>query len=54
MLKDPAGVLQGDGEKMRHIKIHSEADLKEKILFPMIRQSAEANQKHGDPTKNKS
>jgi hypothetical protein len=52
-LKDPGKVLQGDGDKMRHVKIHGPADLKEKVLRPLIRQSADANQKRGDPTKNK-
>ena len=52
-LKDPEKVLEGDGDKMRHVKIHGPVDLKEKVLVPLIRQSAEANAKFGNPTKNK-
>ena len=52
-LKDPGKVLEGTGDKMRHVKIRSAADLKEKILLPLIRQSAEANQRLGNPAKKK-
>ena len=52
-LKDPGNILEGDGDKMRHVKVRGLKDLKESVLVPLIRQSAEANQKFGDPTKNK-
>jgi hypothetical protein len=52
-LKDPEKVLEGDGDKMRHVKIRTPGDLKRNVQVPLIRQSAEANQKLGDPTKTK-
>ncbi len=36
-LPDPAGVLEGAGKAMRHVKFRSEADLKRSFVVPYIR-----------------
>jgi len=52
-MDDPEGLLQGDGEKMRHIKITAVEDIKPEIFAAYARQSAELNQSLGNPTKTK-
>ena len=52
-LDDPEGLLQGTGEKMRHIKISGPEDINAGKLIPYVRQSAEMNQTLGDPTRTK-
>ena len=39
-LEDPAGLLEGTGKRMRHIKVQSPADLKNRALHALIRQAA--------------
>jgi hypothetical protein len=48
---DPEGILQGSGEKMRHIKLRSLTDINEKLFVDFIRQAIELNRSKGDPTK---
>ena len=50
-LPDPAGVLEGAGDRMRHVKLRSKDDIDEKILRALIVAAANANAKKGDPTK---
>lgn len=50
-MDDPDGLIQGTGEKMRHIKINGLGEVKPEKLIPYIRQSAELNQKLGNPTR---
>jgi len=50
-IKDPKGLLQGSGSKMRHVKITSINDIDESIFVDFIRQAIELNQVKGDPTK---
>ncbi len=49
-MKDPTGVLEGDGSRMKHIKLRS-AELDEKLLAGFIREAAALNTAKGDPTK---
>ena len=49
-LKDPRGVLEGDGDRMKHIKLRS-ATLDEPLLRGFIRQAIKLNATSGDPTK---
>jgi hypothetical protein len=44
-------VLQGSGEKMRHIKLSQLADIDAELFSELIRQAIELNSKKGDPTK---
>jgi hypothetical protein len=50
-LDDPKGLLQGTGEKMRHVKLTSVDDLDEEALARLVRQAVELNQTRGDPTR---
>ena len=52
-LEDSKGLLQGSGEKMRHIKLMSVDDIKEKAFSNFIRQAVQLNLDRGDPTKRK-
>ncbi len=39
-LRDPAGLLEGSGKRMRHVKIVGPEDLKKRSLHTLIRQAA--------------
>lgn len=42
-LEDPAGLLEGTGAKMRHVKIGSLSDIKESELKALLQSAAELN-----------
>ena len=50
-LPDPVGVLEGTGDRMRHVKIRSATDIDDKVLGALIRAAAKLNSVHGDPTR---
>ncbi len=50
-LDDPKGVLEGSGEKMRHVKLNSLEDIDEAQLTKFVKQAVELNEALGDPTK---
>jgi hypothetical protein len=50
-LDDPHGLLQGTGEKMRHIKLAGVDDIREEALAGFVRQAVALNRAKGDPTK---
>ncbi len=39
-LDDPAGLLQGTGKRLRHVKIRKPEDLKKRSLHALVRQAA--------------
>jgi hypothetical protein len=41
-LRDPDGLLEGTGKKMRHVKIRSKKDIKKNIFTSWIKQAAKA------------
>ena len=49
---DPKGLLQGSGEKMRHVKLASLDDVDPEAFPDYIQQAIKLNLKKGDPTKN--
>jgi hypothetical protein len=49
---DPKGLLQGSGEKMRHVKLASLDDVDLEAFPDYIQQAIKLNLKKGDPTKN--
>ena len=53
-LDDPKGLLQGTGNKMRHVKLTSVDDIDGEALSDLVRQAVELNRTRGDPTKWKS
>ena len=52
-LDDPDGLLEGDGEKMRHIKITGLEDISADKFLQLVKQSAEMNRTLGNPTRKK-
>ena len=52
-LADPRGLLEGDGDKMRHVKITSAAEMDRKALEAFVREAVKLNAEKGDPTKKK-
>jgi hypothetical protein len=52
-LIDPKGILQGSGEKMRHVKLMRGDDMDHKVFNDFVRQAIKLNEELGDPTKGK-
>jgi hypothetical protein len=50
-IRDPKGLLQGSGEKMRHVKLTGIDDIDEKEFAEFVRQAVQLNLAKGDPTK---
>ncbi|HKZ54155.1 MAG TPA: DUF1801 domain-containing protein [Anaerolineales bacterium] len=50
-LKDPGRLLQGSGEKMRHVKLTDEDAIQAEVLADFVRQAVRLNRVKGDPTK---
>jgi hypothetical protein len=52
-IADPKGILEGTGEKMRHVKLTGPDVIDEALFADFVRQAIELNQSKGDPTKHK-
>ena len=50
-LDDPDGLLTGDGDRMRHIKLTSPSQVKPEVLAAWVRQAVALNAGKGDPTR---
>jgi hypothetical protein len=50
-IPDPQGLLEGDGAKMRHVKLSSPKDVNRKALEQMVKTGVRLNHEKGDPTK---
>lgn len=50
-LEDPKGLLEGTGEKMRHVKLTGIDDVDKAALAGFVRQAVQLNLTKGDPTK---
>jgi len=50
-IKDPKGLLQGSGSKMRHVKLTSLDNIDESTFADFVRQAIELNRAKGDPTR---
>jgi hypothetical protein len=50
-MKDPSGVLEGEGNRMRHVKITSAEHARSLPLEDFVKQAVQLNEKKGDPTK---
>lgn len=46
-----AGVLEGEGEKMAHLKLRSMAELKPALVERLVREAVALNLERGDPTR---
>jgi hypothetical protein len=52
-LDDPLGLLEGSGEKMRHVKITQASEIDKKTFTAYIKQAVQLNAAKGDPSRNK-
>jgi hypothetical protein len=52
-LPDPQGLLEGSGDKMRHVKLAGMQDLNDAAFREFIRAAVDLNRTQGDPTRNK-
>ena len=50
-LKDPKGLLEGSGDKMRHVKLSWCDQIDQAAFSDLINQAVQLNQTKGDPTK---
>ncbi len=50
-MADPGGLLQGDGDRMRHIKLTSRRDIRPTAFKALVRQAVRLNTTKGDPTR---
>ena len=50
-LKDPHGLLEGDGERMRHVKIASSQDVRIKEFQQFVEAAAQLTNSAAIPTK---
>ena len=50
-LDDPEGLLQGEGGKMRHVKITSPDDIQPDAFKAFVRAAVELNEEYGDPSR---
>ena len=49
----PAGLLEGDGDRMRHVKITESSQVRPDVFADWVRQAVALNRSNGDPTKNR-
>lgn len=52
-LSDPDGLLEGDGDRMKHLKFKSEADFDVELVRRLVIEAVALNAQKGDPTKGK-
>jgi hypothetical protein len=50
-LADPAGILAGEGERMKHARFASTDEVREDMIAALVRQAVALNEELGDPTK---
>jgi hypothetical protein len=50
-LPDEAGILEGSGEKMRHVRVTGLEDIREDVFQDLVRAAVALNHSKGDPTK---
>jgi hypothetical protein len=50
-ISDPSGLLVGEGDRMRHVRLTSLAEVQPDLVADWVRQAVELNRTKGDPTK---
>ncbi len=50
-LADPKGLLEGEGDRMKHLKVASLAEIPTAEITRMVKEAVALNAKQGDPTK---
>jgi len=51
VLPDPKGLLQGDGDRMRHVKLRDASEIDEPAVRALVKAAVAANAAEGDPSK---
>ncbi len=49
-LDDDKGLLEGTGDKMRHIKVRSREDIQKPAFKKLLKQAVKLNKEGGDPS----
>ena len=49
-LDDPAGLLEGEGDRMKHLTLHEGDAIPAEALAGLVRQAVELNKELGNPT----
>jgi hypothetical protein len=52
-LSDPTNTLEGDGDRMRHVRYLSAAEVDANALQQLVTEAADMNRRLGNPTKNR-
>ena len=50
-LDDPDGLLEGDGDRMKHVELRSTDDIQSDAFAAFVRGAVELNRELGNPTK---
>lgn len=50
-LTDQKGLLEGSGDKMRHIKLKSTDDIQKTVFKALLKEAVRLNRKQGDPSR---
>jgi hypothetical protein len=50
-LRDPKGLLQGTGAKMRHVRLVSTDDIDARAFAAFVKQAVKLNREKGDPSR---
>jgi hypothetical protein len=50
-LDDPQGRLEGDGDRMKHLKVRSAGEIEDDVIAGWVRQAVELNRQRGNPTR---
>ena len=50
-LSDPEGLLEGSGEKMRHVKVRGTEDIRRGAFASFVREAVDLNREKGDPSR---
>lgn len=50
-IADPKKVLQGDGDRMKHVKLRGLAEIDDAMITAFVKAAVKLNREKGDPTK---
>ena len=50
-MTDPQGLLSGNSDRMKHVKITQPAQMERPALVALVREAVRLNDEHGDPTR---
>ncbi len=50
-LSDPDGVLEGDGDRMKHMKLRDAKEIRKKVVQAFVKEAVHLNETLGNPTR---